>query len=236
MEQMKRCTKCGTQKPATEFYDRGGGRLGKMAQCKECIREKSRTYREKNLEAARERSRQYRRKHLQEEREKSRRAYYKNREDRLARVKWYYQAHKVEKATYDKAYRDAYQKQVAQRQHEWYLQNADRIAQENQERRRQFPEWRRLSNARMKKARRRRKKNAQGSHDHLEFIALCEYYGNRCLCCGKEKNLTEDHIIPLSKNGTDYISNIQPLCRSCNARKHTRIIDFRPEMKDRLLG
>lgn len=62
-------------------------------------------------------------------------------------------------------------------------------------------------------------RGARGSHTEQEWINLCLLLGNHCLGCWKKPKLEEDHIIPLSKNGTNFIDNIQPLCRLCNARK-----------------
>lgn len=60
-----------------------------------------------------------------------------------------------------------------------------------------------------------------------EWQALCDFYDNRCICCGKKVKLTVDHVIPLSKGGSNMIDNIQPLCQTCNKTKHAKIIDYR---------
>lgn len=75
--------------------------------------------------------------------------------------------------------------------------------------------------------RRARLWKANGSHTPKEWEDLKEKYGNICLCCREKKPLTVDHVIPLSKGGTNDIENIQPLCVSCNSRKGTKIIDYR---------
>jgi len=72
-----------------------------------------------------------------------------------------------------------------------------------------------------------------GGHTYGEWELLKKQYGYICPCCElsepfnqKSKYLTEDHIIPLSKGGSDLIENIQPLCLSCNIKKHTLIIKY----------
>lgn len=74
--------------------------------------------------------------------------------------------------------------------------------------------------------RRARKMNAEGSHTLQDWKNLKKKYYYKCLHCGKKEpeiKLTEDHIIPLTKDGTDFIDNIQPLCRSCNSHKSNSI-------------
>src|SRR3972149_3754253 len=62
-----------------------------------------------------------------------------------------------------------------------------------------------------------------------EWRQLKEKYGNQCLACRRDDiNLEVDHIIPTTLGGTNSVDNIQPLCRSCNASKGARIIDYRP--------
>ena len=70
-----------------------------------------------------------------------------------------------------------------------------------------------------------RERNAEGFHTLIEWKELQRKFKNKCAYCKEEKPLTKDHIIPLSKGGTDYIENIQPLCRNCNSKKHNHIYE-----------
>ena len=69
-----------------------------------------------------------------------------------------------------------------------------------------------------------RKRNAEGSFTTDEWEKLLEKNNHSCIFCGTKERLSIDHIIPLSKNGTNYIWNIQPLCRSCNSKKSNKVL------------
>ncbi|MFD1450863.1 HNH endonuclease [Oceanobacillus sojae] len=73
--------------------------------------------------------------------------------------------------------------------------------------------------ARLKAERYLRERNAEGSHTLEDWDKLKMKFNNKCAHCGEKKELTKDHIVPLLKGGTNYISNIQPLCRNCNSKK-----------------
>lgn len=58
-----------------------------------------------------------------------------------------------------------------------------------------------------------------GKQRKLALKRIAERDGNYCAECESTANLTLDHIIPVSKGGTNEDENLQLLCRPCNNEK-----------------
>lgn len=114
--------------------------------------------------------------------------------------------------------REAYRRDILPFILERYKEIKNRWRQNNQERMNFYSRIRRYL-----------KKNAEGFHTFREWELLKKRYDYMCFYCKRKEpeiKLTEDHIVPLSKGGSNNIENIQPLCGRCNSRKHTKIINF----------
>ncbi len=64
---------------------------------------------------------------------------------------------------------------------------------------------------------------------YTERLQICEKSNNKCCHCGKgidihDKDSTIEHIIPISKGGTNDIRNLVYLCTDCNEKKGNLII------------
>jgi 5-methylcytosine-specific restriction endonuclease McrA len=76
-----------------------------------------------------------------------------------------------------------------------------------------------------KRHKRRAKLKAAGTFTIEEWDDRLIEYNHCCAYCYKPfsaDELTIDHMIPLSRGGTNTIDNLVPACRSCNSRKWTK--------------
>ncbi len=75
--------------------------------------------------------------------------------------------------------------------------------------------------------RRARQLKVGGSFTAAQITAMYAAQGGFCKCCRKELNgeFHRDHIKPLSRGGSNDISNIQLLCAQCNYVKNDRWLE-----------
>jgi len=73
-----------------------------------------------------------------------------------------------------------------------------------------------------------------GSHTESEWSALVREWKWRCFYCAKpicknslipDAELTKDHMLPISRGGSDFIWNIVPSCQHCNDLKGNMTVD-----------
>lgn len=124
---------------------------------------------------------------------------------RRASVKDYDQKHKDDRKKYSKKWRD---------------ENRDISNAHSRRWAKEHPE----EHAMRARLRRSRQRNAGGSHTVEEIKALLSKQKFKCAACSKRvaDSYEVDHIVPLSKGGSNDIRNLQILCISCNRRKNAK--------------
>ena len=97
---MKRCSKCGIEKAASEFNKDKSNKDGLQPRCKAC----EKLYKEANKERYREQSKLYREANKEQIRERKKLHYEANKEKILERQKLYKEANKEKISAYHKLY------------------------------------------------------------------------------------------------------------------------------------
>jgi 5-methylcytosine-specific restriction endonuclease McrA len=69
--------------------------------------------------------------------------------------------------------------------------------------------------------RRAKERQAEGSHTGADIQYLLEAQNHCCKTCGccVKDGFEVDHIVPVAKGGSNWPSNLQILCQTCNRRK-----------------
>ncbi len=77
---------------------------------------------------------------------------------------------------------------------------------------------------RLKEQKRRHVSGKCSIDDWQNKLELLKYECQICYKKPPEIELTIDHIVPISRGGTNNIKNLQPLCRGCNSKKSNRLL------------
>jgi len=226
MNQTKICSKCNIEKLTTEFHAHRDSKFGVGGRCKLCraeydkqhrqnskdkISERKKKYAQANKEKIAEYKKQYAQANKEKIAEQRKRHYINNKEVILERNKeWTHN---------NKECRNEYYKQ-------YYHDNKERKAEWGKQYR-QTPKGKAKDKAKNHN-RRAQKRNSGGKHTGTEILNLFDLQSGTCPYCNTKLHKTgknkyhSDHIMPLSRGGTNDISNIQLLCPPCNLSKHDK--------------
>jgi len=186
---------CQQWLPATSefFYVNSTAKSGLSAKCKECTKARSRAWK-----AA-------------------------HKEERSASGKAYYHANKSEIGRKQKAYTNGHIGVSHTYHHYYYLAHKEE-AYERAKRYKKTDRGR-LGNRAHLHRRRARKRATGGSYTAQQLQQQVERQKSRCYYCKVKlsKVYHADHIVPLSRGGTNDISNIVLACPACNLRKGTKL-------------
>lgn len=72
--------------------------------------------------------------------------------------------------------------------------------------------------------RRRRNLQGRGTISSRDWRRMLRRYRGCCAYCGQKAELTLDHVVPISRGGSNTIGNALPACPSCNYQKCDRTI------------
>jgi len=165
---------------------------------------------------------QWRKENIEHWKEYNKIYYQENKEKELERNKRWQKANKENRKNYSKEWKEnnpEYKKQ-------WQKNNKDKFIE--YEKKYMKTEKGKANNQRGRYKRRAKMKTIINTLISQEWLDILERYNYKCAYCGcefDENTLpTRDHIIPISRGGDNVKENIVPACKSCNSKKHNKII------------
>lgn len=185
---------------------------------------RTRQWRERNPERVKELDKKWRLNNPEKAREKDKRRYHNDPEGNKKRTA---------------KYRTSNREKILARAREIYAENPQKFRIKNQLRRAKNPrkhaiqhkEWKERNPDRIRHLWRMdaaRRRGADGQHTEHDINNLLRGQRKRCVYCHtKLDKFHVDHIVPVSKGGSNDRKNLQLLCPPCNHKKHAKDpIDF----------
>lgn len=140
----------------------------------------------------------------------------------------------IKRKEYQREYYKKNIERIKKRHKKWYREHFEEYKESkkayNKKYEKQYPERSQFSSNRYWS--RKRNSDVKGSFTFKQWQTKKKQYHYCCAYCGiieKEAirtqgyRLTIDHIVPPSRGGSDYISNIVPACKHCNSSKNADV-------------
>jgi hypothetical protein len=232
---MKTCTKCGQEKPLTEFYTDKRISDGRTSRCKECLKKKNKKYCKKWYEANKDKVK----KHYQDNKEKlseRRKQYY---QDNKEKAKQYYQDNKNNILERSKRYRQDNKERLNEYNRKYHQNNKEKINERNKQylkqKRTNDPLYKIKHNLRVLIGNSIRFQGYSKNSKTFEILGCSFEYLMNWLDFEKWNNedCHIDHIIPISlaKNEDEVLllnhyTNLQILSAQDNIKKGNRNVKF----------
>jgi len=211
----KCCTKCGVVKPLSEFSKSKQHKYGHTSQCKACRRQ---YYQDHKAETSIYNA-HYRKEHMDEDAERSSR---------------YYKEHKEELLEYQRQYRKDHKEELAEKA----LRYCEDHRAELSKRRAIYNQTQKGKSIKRAGNIRRRSPHGAGRIRPKVVRSVIGSSDGQCPYCGK--SFTDghiDHIIPLSRGGTNERVNLIYCCATCNMLKSDKSLEeFMLELNYSLRG
>lgn len=225
----KICTTCEIEKPATNehFYKSERGLYGLRSKCKECNSNRAKSYYLDNQEKLKEYSNTYSKENPEKIKLKKQKYDLLNKDKKSKDFKvWYYNNHEYSlQRTKDwkENNPEKYKKMIENNKESklaynklYFQANKDRISE-------RVKKWRENNpglNTKYQQTRRHKKQNSITVYNEDIWEETMREFNHKCAYCNTDKEqLTQEHIIPVSKGGGYLRSNIIPACQSCNSSK-----------------
>jgi hypothetical protein len=216
----KTCTKCGTEKPISEFHRCTRNKDGLASECKACHAAVNASYRAANTDKIRASNSAY----IEANRDKRRAyrtAYRSENTSKIRTANAAYRAANTEKARVTRStYRAANTGKIRAAVAEWAAANRDKHREAISAWAKANPEKCRI----YKQNRRARKIEAGGKLSTGLAVKLFKLQKGKCPCCNQPigENYHLDHIHPLAMGGENTDGNIQLLRSTCNHQKSAK--------------
>lgn len=148
------------------------------------------------------------------------RAYYELHRERLkARQRERNVASREAKKAYNRAYYEANKAQLIRAERRRYAASTEERRAAARRWRAEHPELIRVQT----QIARARKAAAPGRSTAAQLEERWNYYAAKCWMCG-DVAASWDHVVPLSRGGSNWASNLRPACLSCNSRKNNKLV------------